>query len=97
MIAIDNSAMQPPYAMAGVGEGVRMILLSNYRGEAGHIALDMHGLGQGIKKAEIFRIGKTQNLALDRVEYYTAEDVTQIVSAEPYDVLFIRLTNVTSL
>lgn len=97
MIAVDNSTMQPPYAMAGVGEGVRMILLSNYRGESGHIALDMHGLGQGIKKAEIFRISKTQNLALDRVEYYTAEDVTQIVSAEPYDVLFIRLTNVTSL
>ena len=54
-------------------------------------------VAQGIKKAEIFRISKTQNLALDRVEYYTAEDVTQIVSAEPYDVLFIRLTNVTSL
>ena len=92
MIAVDNSTMQPPYAMAAVGEGVGMILLSNYRGEAGHIALDMSSLGKGMKKAEIFRIGKTQNLELERVEYYTAETVTQIVYAEPYEVVFVRIT-----
>lgn len=92
MIPLDNSTMQPPFAMAGIGDKSRMILLSNYRGESGHIALEMRNLGPGVKKAEIFRISKTQNLELERVEYYTAEDVTQIVSAEPYDVLFIRLT-----
>ena len=92
MIEVDNSLMQPPYAMAAVGEGVGMILLSNYRGEAGHIALDMSALGTGMKKAEIFRIGKTQNLELERVEYYTAETVTQIVYAEPYEVVFVRIT-----
>lgn len=91
MIGVDNSTMQPPYAMAAKGAGARMILVSNYRGEAGSVALAMDNLGAGMKRAEIYRLDAQRNLELDRVEYYTAERVTQVLSLQPYDVAFVKI------
>ena len=69
-------------------------MISSFRGNGEYISVDMKNLGQGRKKAEIYITDESNNMLLDRVEYFIGDEVCQTLKLKKYAVAYIKVYDV---
>ena len=82
------------YALAAEGKDFKGILISSFRGNGDYIGVDMKNLGGGRKKAEIYITDESNNMLLDRVEYFVGDEVCQTLKIKKYAVAYIKVYHV---
>ena len=82
------------YALAAEGKNFKGILISSFRGNGDYIGVDMKNLGGGRKKAEIYITDESNNMLLDRVEYFVGDEVCQTLKIKKYAVAYIKVYDI---
>lgn len=79
------------YPIAASGGEEKAILLSAFGCSEKTVAVDMTGLGGEAVQAEVYRLDEQNDLALSKVEYFTADHVRLLLSVEDNTVFLIRI------
>lgn len=79
------------YPIAASDGDKKAVLLSVFGSGETVISVDMTGLGGGAVKAEVYRLDDANDLALSKVEYFTADHAELILSVQDHAVFLIRI------
>ncbi len=80
------------YALAATDGNKTNILLSRHLGESEFVDVEIKGLRDGKKKAEIYLLNDENDLAKIRTEIYNGNDVVQTLYLERNSVILIEIT-----